>query len=64
MLTKYINAAGDIKEAELTVEQVEALKEKGIKVLDAMDFDLPEVEAKKSTKVRLHVSESACVDCE
>jgi hypothetical protein len=26
--------------------------------------DLPEVEVKKSTKVRLHVSESACVDCE
>jgi len=33
MLTKYINAAGDIKEADLTVEQVEALKERGIKIL-------------------------------
>jgi len=31
---------------------------------DIADFDLPEVEIKKSTKVRLHVSESACVDCE
>ena len=61
MLTKYLNPNNEIKEAELSIEQVEALKEKGVKILaseafsmkdtfkQVADFDLPEV-----PKVRIH----------
>ena len=51
MLTKYINPNGEVKEAELSIEQVEALKKKGVKVLEPK-------------KPRLHVSDSACIACE
>ena len=49
MTTKYINAIGEIKEAELSVEQVEALKKKGVKVFE---------------RTRIHVGESICNGCE
>ncbi len=70
MLVEFINPEGRKNSADLSVEQVEELKKtEGYVVLttppnNVLDFDLPVVEAKKSTKVRLHVSESACVDCE
>jgi hypothetical protein len=40
MLTKYINPNGQVKEAELSVEQVKALKEKGVKILASEAFSM------------------------
>jgi hypothetical protein len=51
MTTKYINAAGELKEAELSAEQVEKLKAKGVVVIEAK-------------KPRIHISDSACTSCE
>lgn len=49
MLTKYINAIGEVKEAELSVEQVARLKQtEGYTVL----------------KPRISISDSVCTSCE
>jgi hypothetical protein len=50
MTTKYINAAGELKEAELSAEQVEKLKAKGVQVIEAK-------------KPRIHVSDTVCEAC-
>jgi len=34
------------------------------KEAQSYDFDLPEVEATKVTKPRVHVTDSACISCE
>jgi len=51
MTTKYINPNGEIKEAELSAEQVAKLKAKGVQVIEAK-------------RPRIHIGDSACVSCE
>jgi hypothetical protein len=52
MLTKYINPVGEVKEAELSVEQVERLRKMvGYTVVE-------------KARPRIHISDSACVSCE
>jgi hypothetical protein len=60
MLTKYINPVGKVKEADLSVEQVEALKEKGVKVLASEAFSMKDT----FKRTRIHVGESVCNGCE
>jgi hypothetical protein len=52
MLTKYINPNGELKEADLSMEQIEKLKKtEGFVVLE-------------EKRLRIHISDSACIACE
>ena len=52
MLTKYINPVGQVKEADLSEEQIAILKKtEGYTVIE-------------QKKVRISISDSTCVSCE
>jgi len=51
MTTKYINPNGEIKEAELSAEQVEKLKARGVVVIE-------------TKKPRIHISDETCLSCQ